>query len=286
MSAPAGNPYIGAPVRIDKVVTENDEKDLKTFRLVFHAAPDAEKFSHRCGQFAMLSIPGAGEIPVGIASSPLDRGYLEFTVKKYPNGVVTAALHDLSEGDTIGIRGPLGNGFPMKELEGKNIVIIGGGFAFTTLRATIRYVLNDAIRPRYKTITIIYGARTPGELLYKGELDEWQRHGGVATHVTVDKGDNVWKGRVGLVPLVLTEIAPSSDNAVSIVCGPPIMMKFTMQPLLELGFTPETILTSLERKMSCGIGKCGRCAIGGKYVCKDGPVFSYAEVKRLPESIF
>jgi sulfhydrogenase subunit gamma (sulfur reductase) len=286
MSTPNGNPYIGAPVRIETIVVENDEKDLKTFRLAFCSKDDENRFNHRCGQFAMLSVPGAGEMPVGIASSPLDKGYLEFTVKRYPTGVVTVAFHDLSEGDIIGVRGPLGNSFPMKELEGKNIVIIGGGFAFTTLRATIRYLLSDAVRPRYKAVTILYGARTPGELLYKSELEAWQKRSDVKTVVTIDKNDSAWKGRVGLVPSVLKEMAPSPENAVSIVCGPPIMLRFTIAPLLELGFTPETILTSLERKMSCGIGKCGRCNIGGKYVCKDGPVFSYTQIQQLPETAF
>lgn len=280
------NPYIGAPVSIDSIAIENDERDLKTLRLAFRNDNDAENFNHKCGQFAMLSIPGAGEMPIGIASSPLDKGYLEFTVKRYPTGAVSSALHDMAEGDAMSVRGPLGNGFPMQELEGKNLVIIGGGFAFTTLRATIRYLLHETIRPRYKKITIIYGARTAGELLYKEELAAWQQQGLAETHITVDKGDGSWKGRVGMVPTVLTQVSPSPENAVAIVCGPPIMLKFTMQPLLELGFTPETILTSLERKMSCGIGKCGRCMIGGKYVCKQGPVFSYAEVKLLTENIF
>jgi sulfhydrogenase subunit gamma (sulfur reductase) len=286
MSATGTNPYIGAPARIEKVTIENDEKDLKTFRLVFCAAGDAAKFNHRCGQFAMLSVRGAGEVPIGIASSPLDKEYLEFTVKRYPTGVVTSALHDLSEGDTIGVRGPLGNSFPMKELEGKSIVIIGGGFAFTTLRATIRYLLAEAVRPRYKNITVIYGARASGELLYKDELDAWQKRSDVKTYVTVDKGDSSWKGRTGLVPSVVKETAPTPENSVSLVCGPPVMLRFTMLPLLELGFTPETIYTSLERKMSCGIGKCGRCNIGGKYICKDGPVFSYAQIRELPEGGF
>jgi sulfhydrogenase subunit gamma (sulfur reductase) len=231
-------------------------------------------------------VAGAGEIPIGIASSPLDKGFIEFTVKRYPTGVVTVALHDLAVGDTLSMRGPLGNSFPLQKIEGKDLVIIGGGFAFTTLRATIRYLLHETIRPRYKNITILYGARSPGELLYKTELKEWQNRGDVKTHITVDKGDASWNGRVGLVPLVLKEIAPASDNAVSIVCGPPIMLKFTMRPLLELGFTPETIITSLERKMSCGIGKCGRCNFGGKYVCKDGPVFTYAQIREQPESDF
>jgi sulfhydrogenase subunit gamma (sulfur reductase) len=286
MSTRNSNPYIGASVRIESIVIENDEKDLKTFRLAFHNKGDGDNFNHQCGQFAMLSVAGAGEIPIGIASSPLDKGYVEFTVKRYPTGVVTTALHDLAEGDTLSVRGPFGNSFPMKELEGKNILIIGGGFAFTTLRATIRYLLSETIRPRYKNITVIYGSRNPGELLYKSELKEWQNRGDVKTPITVDKGDASWNGRVGLVPLVLKEIAPTSDNAVSIVCGPPIMLKFTMKPLLDLGFTPETIYTSLERKMSCGIGKCGRCSIGGSYVCKDGPVFSYARILELPESDF
>jgi sulfhydrogenase subunit gamma (sulfur reductase) len=286
MNARDNNPYVPAPARIESIVIENDEKDLKTFRLSFRDKEDAAKFSHKCGQFAMLSVSGAGEIPIGIASSPLDKGYLEFTVKRYSAGVVTNALHDLAEGAPVGVRGPLGNGFPMEELKGKNLVIIGGGFAFTTLRATIRYLLDPSIRPAYSAITILYGARGPGELLYKEELKSWQGRGDVTTYVTVDRGDDSWKGRVGLVPVVLKEIAPSPENSVSIVCGPPIMLKFTMQPLLDLGFTPETIITSLERKMSCGIGKCGRCNFGPKYICKDGPVFTYAQIKEFPESIF
>jgi NAD(P)H-flavin reductase len=278
------NPYIPAQVRVEKIAVENDAKDLKTFRLAFCNAADERAFAYGCGQFAMLSAPGAGESPVGIASSPLDKGYIEFTVKRYPAGVVTTALHDLSEGDIMGVRGPLGNGFPLDELKGKNLVIVGGGFAFTTLRSTIRYLLNDAVRGEYGAITIIYGARNPGELLYKTELDEWNKRADVKTFITVDKGDDAWKGRVGVVPLAVKEAAPGPDNACSLVCGPPIMLKYTMPPLLDLGFSPATIYTSLERKMSCGIGKCGRCNIGGSYVCKDGPVFTLAEIMKNPEN--
>jgi NAD(P)H-flavin reductase len=277
------NPYIPSPARIEKIVVENDEKDLKTFRLAFCDKADEAAFCHECGQFAMLSVPGSGEIPIGIASSPLDKGYVEFTVKRYPTGVVTTALHDLSEGDMVGIRGPLGNSFPLKDMAGKNVVIIGGGFAFTTLRATIRYLLSGAMRGKYRDITVLYGARSPGELLYKSELAEWQKRSDVKTVVTVDKGDYAWKGRVGLVPMVLKDIAPSAADAFCLVCGPPIMLKFTMPPLLELGFAPEAILTSLERKMSCGIGKCGRCNVGSKYVCKDGPVFPYSKIREFED---
>jgi sulfhydrogenase subunit gamma (sulfur reductase) len=283
MSATTVSPYVPARVQIEKVTLENDEKDLKTFRFAFCEKQDEAKFSHECGQFAMLSIAGVGEIPIGIASSPLDKGYVEFTVKRYPTGLVTSALHDMSEGDVIGLRGPLGNSFPLSSLTGKNILIVGGGFAFTTLRATIRYLLSDGIRNQYKNITILYGARSPGELLYKSELEQWQKRTDVTTIVTVDKGDYAWKGRVGLVPVVLQEIAPSAADAVCIVCGPPIMLKFTMPPLMQLGFAPENILTSLERKMTCGIGKCGRCNVGSKYVCKDGPVFPYSKVKEFED---
>jgi sulfhydrogenase subunit gamma (sulfur reductase) len=280
------NPYLPMPARIGKITIENDEKDLKTFRLVLCNQDDAQRFIHECGQFAMLSMNGVGEIPIGIASSPLDKGYVEFTVKRYPTGKVTSALHDLAEGDLIGLRGPLGNGFPMKRLIGKNIALVGGGFAFTTLRATIRYLLDSKIRDHYGKIFILYGARSPGELLYKEELKAWQGRSDVTTCITVDKGDESWKGRVGLVPLLLKELTPSSDNACGIVCGPPIMLKFTIPPLMELGFAAENILTSLERKMSCGIGKCGRCNVGPYYVCKDGPVFSYATIKNIPENGF
>jgi sulfhydrogenase subunit gamma (sulfur reductase) len=278
------NPYLPMPAKIGKITIENDEKDLKTFRLVICNEKEAKGFNHQCGQFAMLSMAGVGEIPIGIASSPLDKGFVEFTVKRYPTGKVTSALHDLAEGDVVGLRGPLGNGFPLKALREKDIVIVGGGFAFTTLRATIRYLLDPKIRGDYGTIFLLYGARSPGELLYKDEIRAWQERGDMTTCITVDKGDEAWKGRVGLVPLVLKELAPASNNAVSIVCGPPIMLKFTIPPLLELGFQPEDILTSLERKMTCGIGTCGRCNVGPYYVCKDGPVFSYARIKDIPEN--
>ncbi|MGB2983307.1 MAG: FAD/NAD(P)-binding protein [Candidatus Bipolaricaulia bacterium] len=282
MNAP--NPYLPLPVTIDKITIENDAKDLKTFRLRFQREEDTASFQYACGQFAMLSVAGAGESPIGIASSPLDEGTIEFTVKRYPTGVVTTELHNLDEGATIGVRGPYGNAYPLDEMEGKNVVIVSGGFAFTTLRSTIRYLLHDSQRARFKKITAIYGARSPGELLYKDELAAWEGRDDIEIAITVDKGDEGWTGREGFVPTVLQEVAPSAEDAYVLVCGPPIMLKFTMPPLLELGFPPDRIITSLERKMTCGIGKCGRCNVGPHYVCKDGPVFTLAQLQQIPEA--
>ncbi|MEJ2233465.1 MAG: FAD/NAD(P)-binding protein [Syntrophobacterales bacterium] len=275
------NPYLPYPVRIDSVVTETEDRNLKTFKLVFLNSTDSETFNHRAGQFAELSIAGKGEIPIGIASSPTEQGYLLFTVNKV--GVVTGALHQMQAGDTIGVRGPLGNWYPWERMEGKNVVIIGGGFAFTTLRASIVYMLHPENRDRFGDITVIYGARTPGMLLYKNELAAWNERDDIRMHITVDATDDPdWKYNVGFVPTITQETAPSAKEAYAIICGPPIMIKFTLPILSELGFPPERIIMSLEMRMKCGIGMCGRCNIGPEYVCKDGPVFDLAQMSQLP----
>ncbi len=274
------NPYLPYPVRIDKITVETDDRSLKSFRLVFLKEEDEKAFRYTPGQFAELSLAGKGEIPIGIASSPTEKGYLLFTVNKA--GVVTTALHEMSEGDVIGVRGPLGKGFPLDKFEGKNVVFIGGGFAFTTLRSTIQYMLHPENRARFGQITVIYGARRPGLLLYKETLKEWQERDDISTHFTVDAGEEGWTGLVGFVPAVTEQVAPSSKDAYAIVCGPPIMIKFTMPVLTKLGFTPEQIIMSLENRMKCGIGICGKCNTGPKYVCKDGPVFTLAELNQIP----
>jgi NAD(P)H-flavin reductase len=275
------NPYLPLRVRIDKITVETDDRLIKTFRLVFGSKDDERLFSFTPGQFSELSVAGKGESPIGMASSPTDKGYLEFTVMRM--GVVTSHLHGMEEGEEIGIRGPLGNWYPLEEMKGKHVVIIGGGFAFTTLRSTTRYILHAENRSQYGDLTVIYGARSPGLLIYKDELREWEGRKDLATYVTVDKGDETWKGREGFVPTIVGEVKPSSKDAYALVCGPPIMIKFTIPKLLELGFPPERIITSLEMRMKCGFGMCGRCNIGPVYVCKDGPVFSYAELKELPQ---
>jgi len=279
------NPYIPAPVEITKIIDEVDTHDIKTFRLAFLNKEDEANFKYLPGQFAELSIYRKGESPIGIASSPTQTGYIEFTVQRagaVVPGLVTSALHDLDEGAKIGIRGPLGNSWPIEFLEKKNIVVVGGGFAFTTLRSLINYMLHDDNRKRFGEVTVIYGARNPGLLLYKDELAAWEKRDDIKSIITVDKGDEAWRGREGFVPAVCKETAPSPKNAVAVICGPPVMIKFTLPVFFELGFSKENILTSLEMRMKCGIGKCGRCNVGYKYVCSDGPVFSLAELDNLP----
>ncbi|HRS97077.1 MAG TPA: FAD/NAD(P)-binding protein, partial [Smithella sp.] len=225
------NPYIPMPVQIAKITNEVDTNDIKTFRLVFLNREDEEKFQYMPGQFAELSIYGKGESPIGIASSPTDPGYVEFTVQRagaIVPGLVTAALHNMDEGAQIGLRGPLGNSWPIDFLEKKNVVVVGGGFAFTTLRSLINYMLYKDNRKRFGEITVIYGARTPGLLLYKEELAAWEKRDDIKTIITVDKGNETWKGREGFVPAVCKEVAPSPNNAVAVICGPPIMIKFTL----------------------------------------------------------
>jgi NAD(P)H-flavin reductase len=275
------NPYLPYPVRIESVVTESEDRNQKTFKLAFLNPEDEAKFRYMPGQFAELSVAGQGEIPIGIASSPTEKGFIMFTVNKV--GKVSSHLHNMQEGDIMGVRGPLGNWYPWDTLQGKNLVIIGGGFAFTTLRSSIVYMLDPENRSRYGNIDVVYGARMPGLLLYKEELAAWEQRDDINMHITVDgTTDPNWKYNVGFVPTVTKEKAPSADNAYAIICGPPIMIKFTLPVLTELGFPPDRIISSLEMRMKCGIGICGRCNIGTEYVCKDGPVFTLEKLATLP----
>ncbi|MDO9565415.1 MAG: FAD/NAD(P)-binding protein [Candidatus Desulfaltia sp.] len=277
------NPYLPYPVRIDEIITETEDKNLKTFRLVFINQGDEEKFSYKSGQFAELSVAGKGEAPIGIASSPTEKGYVTFTINKV--GLVTSCLHSMKAGDIMGLRGPFGKSYPWNILEGKNVVIIGGGFAFTTLRSSIVYMLDPPNRSKFKEIHVIYGARSPGMLLYRDELAAWETRDDINMHITVDNTDDPgWKYNVGFVPTITEQkMPPATADTYAIVCGPPIMIKFTQPVLDKLGYAHDHIIMSLEMRMKCGIGICGRCNIGKEFVCKDGPVFTLAELNGMPK---
>jgi len=273
------NPYLPMPMRIKDIRVESEDGTLKTFDLEFVGPEDKEAFRFLPGQFCEVSILGKGEAPFGIASSPTEQNYVRFTVNRA--GLVTNTMHQLEVGSPIGLRGPLGNWYPLERFKGHNLVIVSGGFAFTTLRSVIRYLI-DGHRADYNEVTVIYGARTPGMLLYKEELAEWAKRDDLSIHLTVDTEAEGWDGLVGFVPTVTQQIAPGPDNALLLMCGPPAMIRYTLPVVTKLGFAPNQIYTSLERRMKCGIGKCGRCNIGPYYVCKDGPVFSLAQVEGLP----
>ncbi|MCL6558310.1 MAG: FAD/NAD(P)-binding protein [Firmicutes bacterium] len=274
------NPYLPLLMRLVKNFVETEDKLIHTFTLEFLNEEDEKSFQYLPGQFAEVSVFDVGEAPFGIASSPTEPGHLKFSVAKV--GVVTTALHQLPEGTILGVRGPLGNSYPIEEFKGKNLVVIGGGFAFTTLRSLVTYILHPQHRGDFGKLTVIYGARNPGLLLYKDELAEWEKRPDIELVTTIDHPVEGWNGRVGFVPAVTKEVAPSAENAYVVVCGPPIMIKFTLPVLEELGFPPERIIMSLENRMKCGIGMCGRCNVGNKYVCKDGPVFTRAQLNQLP----
>lgn len=273
-----GNVYLPHIAVIEKVIDETP--GVITFHFNFKDEKLRVEFAFDSGQFGEYSVFGIGEAPFCISSSPTRRDHLEFAVQRV--GRVTNALHRLGVGAEIGFRGPYGNSFPMNFLEEKNLIFVGGGIGLAPLRSLIWNVLDN--RNKYKKIDIIYGARSPSDLCFKYDLEAWNKDKTVDVVTTVDKGDESWTGRVGLVPVVLEEVAPSANNSMAIVCGPPIMIRFTFPVLEKLGFAPEQMLTTLEKRMKCGIGKCGRCNIGNLYVCRDGPVFTYAQIKKFISS--
>ncbi len=273
-----GNAYLPHIAIIEKIIEETP--DTRTFHFNFRNAKLKEEFGFESGQFGEFSVFGVGEATFCLSSSPTRPDHLEFAVKRV--GRVTEALHRLPVGAEIGFRGPFGNSFPLEEMKGKNLLFIAGGIGLAPLRSLIWNAIDK--RKDYKNIDIIYGARSPHDLCFSYDLKEWREDNSLKTVITVDKGDDKWKGRVGFVPQVLEQAAPSAKDSLAVVCGPPVMIRFTFPVLDKLGFTPQQMITTLEKRMKCGIGKCGRCNIGDVYVCKDGPVFSYAQIKGFVSS--
>ena len=262
------------------VVTDirRDTPDVKTFRV---EAPEGGKvFEHIPGQCAMLSIPGAGEGMFSITSSPTQKNYMEFSIKKC--GCLTSWLHQMEVGQQIGIRGPYGNGFPVDtDFAGKDLLFIAGGIGLAPLHSVINYCRDN--RDRYGKIDIVYGSRSMDDLVdYKEILDEWCQEEGINVYLTIDREQEGWDGHVGFVPNYVKELG-FDVNKTAVICGPPIMIKFTLAGLVELGFEKSNVYTTMELRMKCGVGKCGRCNIGDKYVCKDGPVFRCDQLAEMPD---
>ena len=265
-------PKVGVITNVRK-----DTPDVKTFRVV---GTDGKKlFEHMPGQCAMVSIPGVGEAMFSITSSPTNKEFMEFSIKKC--GCLTSWLHQMEEGQQVTVRGPYGNGFPVEgAFKNKNMLFIAGGIGLAPLRSVINYIRDN--RENYGTVDIVYGSRSMDDLVDFEEIQkEWKNEKDFNVYLTIDRAQEGWDGHVGFVPAYVKEVNIPTDRT-AVLCGPPIMIKFTLQALLELGFDKKQVYTTLEFRMKCGIGKCGRCNVGDKYICKDGPVFRMDELQELP----
>jgi sulfhydrogenase subunit gamma (sulfur reductase) len=257
--------------------------EVKTFYWRFEDAREQTAFKHfRPGQFAQVSLFGVGEFPTSLPPSPTEAETF-FTVRQV--GSCTSALHQLNPGDKFAIRGPYGNGFPMEHYYGRNLVFVAGGIGLIPLRSCIVYALQN--RDKYRRIQIFHGAKTPKELLYVANLQEWGQTPGVECQLTVDCASEGWTGNVGVVGSLFKKagVQIPVEDTIAFVCGPPVMFRFVIKDLLAMGFEERNIVSTLERYMKCGVGKCGHCCIGVAYVCVDGPVFTYEQIKRLGEDI-
>lgn len=261
------NPYEPILSKIENI--RDETPTIKTFRVV----PDTP-FEFETGQFVQFAVEGVGEAPFTPSSSPLLKEKMDITIMKA--GRVTDIIHTLKEGDSVGIRGPLGKGYPIHEFKGKEVLLLGGGVGMAPLRSLLLRLI--AMKQELKRIVLLYGARTPQDIVYKDQFEDWRRQG-VEIYRSVDEGDKSWKERVGVVTVLLDHV--KLNREVAVVCGPSIMMKFATLELLEMDYKPGNIYLSMEKNMSCGIGKCGHCSVGAYYVCKDGPVFKYSEIKDI-----
>jgi NAD(P)H-flavin reductase len=266
------------PTLAEMVKIESLNENTKLFTLYLQNGRD---LGHRVGQFVEVSVFGIGEAPVSVTSSPTRNGTFELCIREV--GDVTRALHRLKPGSKVGIRGPFGNGFPVEKMRGKDLLFAPGGIGLFPLRSVINQVLDE--RESFGRVIILYGARNPSELLFKDELAQWEARDDVESHVTVDRGDENWTGNVGVITTLFPKITVNPRNTVALTVGPSVMYRFVLIELLSKGIQDGNIFLSLERRMKCGLGKCGHCQINNVYVCQKGPVFSYAQLKELPEAI-
>ncbi len=253
----------------------------KLFHIRICDEQDRERFTFLPGQFVMLELPGYGEVPISISSSPTNKGYIELCIRKA--GTVTNMLHKAKRGAKVGLRGPFGTAFPMVKMHGSDVLLIAGGLGLAPLRAPIFHVTEN--RSDYKDVHIIYGTKDPSQLLFDYQYEQWRRIDGVKLDIIVEKPDASWKGEVGLITKLLDKMPIDADNTYAIVCGPPVMFKFVCNQLSRAGVPMHRMFVSLERRMHCGMGKCCRCNIGSTYTCVDGPVFDYWSVMNLKEAI-
>jgi sulfhydrogenase subunit gamma (sulfur reductase) len=272
-----------ASIYMPQMLAVLDTQPLTEYeKLIRIELPFPKSLDHKPGQFVEVSLLGQGEAPISISSSPSRSvGSFELCVRRA--GRLTEALHRLTPGDLIGVRGPFGRGFPLERFRGKDILFAPGGLGLAPLRSAINEVLDD--RNNYGRVTILYGARSPAELLFRDELEQWAGRGDIELHLTVDTADKTWKGHTGVITTLFPNIRVSPRNTVAITCGPPVMYRFVLMELLGKGIPEGNIWLSLERRMKCGVGKCGHCQIDHIYTCQEGPVFSYAEVKHLQEAL-
>ena len=266
------NPYQPIEAVIEEVISETPT--IKTFVL-----KPIRAIEFKTGQFVELTFPGIGEAPFTPSSSPNIKEKMDLTIMNV--GRVTNYFHNISKDTVLGIRGPYGNGYPIENFVDKEILIVAGGVGLAPLRSLILSLFSKI--ENYKKILLCYGARTPKDILYKDQIPQWAKKKKTEIRLTVDVGDETWKGNVGLVTSILKDLSLDLNNVISCVCGPPVMMKFTTLRLLALGFKPDRIYLSMEKNMSCGLGKCGHCRIGKYYVCRNGPVFRYEDIKDIPD---
>ena len=277
------NPYQPFVATIEDTWYETaiSPRAVKTFKVTLDDPEARKNWKHMPGQCAMVGQLGVGESMFCISCSPTEGDFLRFSIMRA--GKNTQGLHEQEIGDKITVRGPYGNNFPLDDWKGKHIITIGGGIGQAPMRPIVEYV--KANLDQYAGLTMIYGARTSGDLCFKGEFEEMIKRTDISAHLTIDIEEEGWKYNVGFVPSMLMEVNPSPENTIAITCGPPIMIKFVLENLKKLNFADDQIFTTLENRMKCGFGKCGRCNVGPLYVCKDGPVFTYATLKDVPEAL-